>query len=174
MDVTNSKSILKAANEFKNPIDLLVCNAGVNNGNGDIFSKEHNEKTILEVMMVNVAGPFLTVQNLYDNLNKKTGSKVAIISSLMGSQTHTASNAAIYRASKAAANNLMRTISNQFLSENIVVSSYHPGWVRTDMGGKFADISPEDSAKGLLEQFLNLKKEDTGKFFNYDGNVLPL
>ena len=124
--------------------------------------------------MVNVAGPFLTVQNLYGNLNKEIGSKIAIISSLMGSQTHTASNAAIYRASKAAANNLMRTISNQFLSENIVVSSYHPGWVRTDMGGKFADISPEDSAKGLLEQFLNLKKEDTGRFFNYDGNVLPL
>ena len=92
----------------------------------------------------------------------------------MGSQTHTSSNAAIYRASKAAANNLMRTISNQFLSENIVVSSYHPGWVRTDMGGKFADISPEDSAQGLLEHFLNLKKEDTGKFFNYDGNVIPL
>ena len=92
----------------------------------------------------------------------------------MGSQTHTASNAAIYRASKAAANNLMRTISNQFLSENIIVTSYHPGWVRTDMGGRFADISPEESAKGLLEQFLNLKKEDTGKFFNYDGNILPL
>ena len=87
MDVTNSKSILKAANEFKNPIDLLVCNAGVNNGKGDIFSKEHNEKTILEVMMVNVAGPFLTVQNLYDNLNKKTVSKVVIISSLMGTLT---------------------------------------------------------------------------------------
>ena len=84
MDVTNSKSILKAANEFKNPIDLLVCNAGVNNGKGDIFSKEHNEKNILDVMMVNVAGPFLTIRNLYDNLNKIDGSKVAIISSIMG------------------------------------------------------------------------------------------
>ena len=65
MDVTNSKSILKAANEFKNPIDLLVCNAGVNNGKGDIFSKEHNEKNILDVMMVNVAGPFLTLSLIH-------------------------------------------------------------------------------------------------------------
>ena len=174
MDVTNTQSILKAAKEFKNPIDLLVCNAGVNNGKGDIFSKEHNEKNILDVMMVNVAGPFLTIRNLYDNLNKIDGSKVAIISSIMGSQTHTSSNAAIYRASKAAANNLMRTISNQFINENIVVTSYHPGWVRTDMGGNLADISPEESATGLLKHFLNLKKEDTGKFFNYDGSILPL
>ena len=174
MDVTSSKSILKAAKEFKNPIDILVCNAGINNGKGDIFSKEHNEKNILDVMMVNVAGPFLTIRNLYDNLNQTDGSKVAIISSLMGSQTHTSSNAVIYRASKAAANNIMRTMSNQFINENIVVSSYHPGWVRTDKGGKLADISPEASAKGLLHHFLKLKKEDTGKFFNYDGSILPL
>ena len=174
MDVTSSNSILKASKKFKNPIDILVCNAGINNGKGNIFSKEHNEKTILDVMMVNVAGPFLTIQNLYDNLNKKNGAKVAIISSLMGSQTHTSSNAVIYRASKAAANNLMRTISNQLTNENIVVTSYHPGWVRTDMGGKLADISPEDSAKGLLQCFQNLRKEDTWKFFNYDGSILPL
>ena len=92
----------------------------------------------------------------------------------MGSQTHTSSNAVIYRASKAAANNLMRTISNQFITENIIVTSYHPGWIRTDMVGKLADISPEESAAGLLEHFLNLKKEDTRNFFNYDGTILHL
>ena len=84
MDVTSSKSILKASENFKNEIDILVCNAGVNNGKGDIFSDEHNENAIMEVMMVNVAGPFLTIQNLYKNLNKKTISKIVIISSLMG------------------------------------------------------------------------------------------
>ena len=42
------------------------------------------------------------------------------------------------------------------------------------MGGNLADISPEESATGLLKHFLNLKKEDTGKFFNYDGSTLPL
>ncbi len=46
----------------------------------------------------------------------------------MGTQTHASNNAPIYRASKAAANNLMRTISNHFLNDNIIVSSYHPGW----------------------------------------------
>ena len=174
MDVTSSKSILKASENFKNEIDILVCNAGVNNGKGDIFSDEHNENAIMEVMMVNVGGPFLTIQNLHKNLNKKTISKIIIISSLMGTQTHISNNAPIYRASKAAANNLMRTISNHFLNDNIIVSSYHPGWVRTDMGGANADISTEESATGLINHFLNLQKSDTGKFFNYDGTSLPL
>ncbi len=174
MDVTSSKSILKASENFKNEIDILVCNAGVNNGKGNIFSDEHNENSIMEVMMVNVGGPFLTIQNLYKKLNKKTTSKIVIISSLMGIQTHVSNNAPIYRASKAAANNLMRTISNHFLNDNIIVSSYHPGWVRTDMGGANADISTEESSTGLLNHFLNLKKSDSGKFFNYDGKPLSL
>ena len=42
------------------------------------------------------------------------------------------------------------------------------------MGGDQADISPEESAEGLLNQFLNLSMEDTGQFFNYDGKALPL
>ena len=174
MDVTSTKSILSASENFKNEIDIMVCNAGVNNGKGDIFSGEHNENAIKEVMMVNVGGPFLTIQNLYKNLKKKSTSKIVIISSLMGTQTHLSKNAPIYRASKAAANNLMRTISNHFLNENIIVSSYHPGWVRTDMGGVNADISTEESATGLLNHFLNLQQTDSGKFFNYDGKPLPL
>lgn len=174
VDVTSAQSIINASQNIKSDIDILVCNAGVNNGKGDIFSKDHNEKAIMDVMMANVAGPFLTIQNFYQNLNKKSQSKVAIISSLMGSQTHLSSNAPIYRASKAAANNLMRTLSNQFLNDNIIVSSFHPGWVRTDMGGDQADISPEESAEGLLNQFLDLSTEDTGKFFNYDGKSLLL
>ena len=174
MEVTSAKSILNAAKNFKNEIDILVCNAGVNNGKGDIFSEEHNENAIMEVMMVNVGGPFLTIQNLYKNLNKNSMSKIVIISSLMGTQTHLSNNAPIYRASKAAVNNLMRTISSHFLNDNIIVSSYHPGWVRTDMGGTNADISPEESATGLVNHFLNLQKSDSGKFFNYDGKPLPL
>ena len=174
MDVTVSETINRVSSNLKKNIDILVCNAGINNGKGDLFSEEHNEKTINDVMNANVAGPFLTIKKLYKNLNKKDGSKVVIISSLMGSQTHSSPNAPIYRASKAAANNLMRSISSQFFNENIVVCSYHPGWVRTDMGGVNADISPEDSANGLLKHFESLTMKDTGRFYNYDGSDLPL
>ena len=174
MDVTSSSSIIKVSNVIKAEIDILVCNAGVNNGKGDLFSDDHNEKSIMDVMMVNVGGPFLTIKNFYKNLKKDNGSRVAIISSLMGSQTHSSNNAPIYRASKAAANNLMRTLSSQFNQDGISVASYHPGWVRTDMGGDQADISAKESAEGLLAQFMNSNTNISGSFFNYDGNKLPL
>jgi len=174
MDVTSASSIIKVSNVIKAEIDILVCNAGVNNGKGDLFSDDHNEKSIMDVMMVNVGGPFLTIKYFYKNLKKDNGSRVAIISSLMGSQTHSSNNAPIYRASKAAANNLMRTLSSQFNQDGISVASYHPGWVRTDMGGDQADISAEESAEGLLAQFMNSNTNISGSFFNYDGNKLPL
>ena len=174
MDVTSSSSIERVSHEIKVEIDILVCNAGLNNGKGGLFSDDHDEKSIMDVMMVNVGGPFLTIKNLYNNLKKNNGSRVVIISSLMGSQTHSSSNAPIYRASKAAANNLMRTLSSELFEHGIAVASYHPGWVRTDMGGENADISTEESASSLLAQFMNLDIKKTGGFFNYDGNKLPL
>ena len=77
-----------------------------------------------------------------------------------------------YRASKAAVNNIMVSISQEFKSKYITVSSFHPGWVRTDMGGPNATLSAKESASSLIKSFENLTFEDTGKFFNYDGNEM--
>jgi hypothetical protein len=54
------------------------------------------------------------------------------------------------------------------------VNSFHPGWVRTDMGGKSASISPEESAENILKQLGKLDLTDTGLFLNYNGIKLPL
>ena len=55
----------------------------------------------------------------------------------------------------------------------IAVGSYHPGWVRTDMGGSGADISAEESAAGLLARFDALSLETTGVFEDFAGQAIP-
>ena len=90
----------------------------------------------------------------------------------MGIQKHNGSNATIYRASKAAVNNVMVSISEEFKSKKITVSSFHPGWVRTDMGGPNATLSTKESASSLIRNFESLTFENTGKFFNYDGSSM--
>ena len=170
MDVVKENSILNVSNNIDDTIDYLICNAGINNGYGGIFDEDHSHEKMLEVLNVNVLGCILTIRHFTRNLRKSA--KIILISSIMSAQKHSGSNALIYRASKAAVNNIMVSISQEFKSKYIIVSSFHPGWVRTEMGGPNATLSAKDSASSLLKSFENLTFEDTGKFFNYDGNEM--
>ena len=170
MDVVKEKSILNVSNNIDDTIDYLICNAGINNGYGGIFDIDHSYEKMLEVLNVNVLGCILTIKHFTRNLSKNA--KIILISSIMSVQKHSGSNAVIYRASKAAVNNIMVSISQEFKSKYITVSSFHPGWVRTDMGGPNATLSAKESASSLIKSFENLTFEDTGKFFNYDGNEM--
>ena len=170
MDVVKENSILNVSNNIDYTIDYLICNAGINNGYGSIFDQDHSYEKMLEVLNVNVLGCILTIKHFTRNLRKNA--KIILISSIMSVQKHSGSNALIYRASKAAVNNIMVSISQEFKSKYITVSSFHPGWVRTDMGGPNATLSAKESASSLLKSFENLTFEDTGKFFNYDGNEM--
>jgi NAD(P)-dependent dehydrogenase (short-subunit alcohol dehydrogenase family) len=72
----------------------------------------------------------------------------------MGSSDRAANGGSyIYRASKAAATNLGRNLATDLAPRGIAVGIYHPGWVRTDMGGTGADISLEESVAGLMARF---------------------
>ena len=170
MDVVDEKSVLDVSKNIHNPIDYLICNAGINNGYGSIFDQDHTHEKMLEVLNVNVIGSILTVKHFSKILNKDA--KIILISSIMGVQNHSGSSASIYRASKAAVNNIMISISEEFKSKKITVVSFHPGWVRTDMGGPNATLSTKESASSLIKNFENLTFENTGKFFNYDGTTM--
>ena len=170
MDVVKENSILNVSNNIDYTIDYLICNAGINNGYGGIFDQDHSYEKMLKVLNVNVLGCILTIKHFTRNLRKNA--KIILISSIMSVQKHSGSNALIYRASKAAVNNIMVSISQEFKSKYITVSSFHPGWVRTDMGGPNATLSAKESASSLIKSFENLTFEDTGKFFNYDGNEM--
>lgn len=54
-----------------------------------------------------------------------------------------------------------------------MVTPIHPGWVKTDMGGDDADITPEESVTGMLKVIGGLKASDEMKLRVYDGSVLP-
>jgi len=49
----------------------------------------------------------------------------------------------------------------------------HPGWVQTDMGGPAAEITAEESASGIRNVLSGLKKEDSGNFYKWNGEIHP-
>ena len=172
-DVTDEDQLKDISNNI-NQIDVIICNAGIMGAKGGMFDQQNTPNTILNILMTNVAGPFFTIRSFLEKLKTSKKPKIAIISSHMGSQQHGSSDAYFYRASKAAVNNLMVTFSRELHNYEIPVASFHPGWVRTDMGGNYASLSPEESAKALIKLILELNMKDSGNFFNYDGNNLHL
>jgi NAD(P)-dependent dehydrogenase (short-subunit alcohol dehydrogenase family) len=166
-DVCDAQALADIAQGLDHSVDVLVCNGGISDQGNDAAS-------ISNALMTNVASPFFTARAFLGALNRSSAPRIAIISSLMGSQQHQGTSAYFYRASKAGANNIMVSLANELQPQGIAVASFHPGWVRTDMGGDHADISPEESAHGLVQQFDSMSLAQTGGFFNYDGKPLPM
>jgi NAD(P)-dependent dehydrogenase (short-subunit alcohol dehydrogenase family) len=85
-----------------------------------------------------------------------------------------------YRASKAALNQLIKTASIELKVKNkkAICVSIHPGTVTSKLSKPFqkSDLKiqlPNESAKNILKVVSNLKPEDTGTFFNWNGEKIP-
>ena len=170
LDVTDTDSHAAFAQALGgDPVDLLVCNAGVLLDAGQDLNTGYPAQMWADTFAANVTGVFLTVQTLLPNLRAAPDAKVAIISSQMGSTTRAKGTSIIYRVSKAAALNLGLNLSAALRPEGIAVGIYHPGWVRSDMGGSGADISVAESAAGLQDRFADLSLAKTGCFETWDG-----
>ena len=174
LDVCDPGQQARFAAELRGePVDLLVCNAGVYLDKGMGIS-DYSAEIWNQSLATNVTGVFLTVQALLPNLRRAAAPKIAIVSSQMGSQQRAPGGSYAYRASKAAALNVGRNLAVDLQPQGIAVGIYHPGWVRTDMGGDEGEISAEDSAAGLIAEFDKLSLETTGCFNTWDGRAHPL
>jgi NAD(P)-dependent dehydrogenase (short-subunit alcohol dehydrogenase family) len=173
LDVADPASVAALAERLSGTaIGLLICNAGIFPDKGQRLEDGFAPALWDEVFAVNVRGVFLTVQAFLPHLQRAATPKVAILSSRLGSNMHAGGGSYIYRASKAAVTNLGRNLASDLAPRGIAVGIYHPGWVRTDMGGTGAEISPEESVAGLVARFDALSVETAGEFRTWDGRTL--
>ena len=122
------------------------------------------------VMHTNVLGAMRVLPQLVGVL--APGAKLAVLSSKMGSIGQRESPAGwLYRASKAALNSVLKDASLVLRGQAICVA-LHPGWVKTDMGGADAQLTPEHSVADMRKLLAGLRANDNGQFFNYDGSVI--
>lgn len=68
---------------------------------------------------------------------------------------------------------LARTLAHELSRENFVCVALHPGWVRTEMGGRGGPLTPSESVRSLLAVIDRLSSSDTGRFFDYRGKEMP-
>ena len=172
LDVSDPASVSAMAARLNGqPLDLLVCNAGVYLDKGHEIGAGYGPDVWANTFATNVTGVFVTIEALLPNLKAANG-KVAILSSQMGSSERAGGNAFIYRASKAAALNLGRNLAVE-LAPEIPVGIYHPGWVQTEMGGRDAALTVDESSAGLIQRFDALNAKTSGCFEMWNGEAMP-
>ena len=170
LDVTSAESVSRLAWQLEGvSFDVIVNVAGVLKRQSGLEAP--SDADFDHTMHANVLAPMRVLPQLVDKL--APGAKLALISSKMGSMgARNATSSWLYRASKAAANSVLKDISLEWAGKAVCVS-FHPGWVRTDMGGAGADIGVEDSVAGMRRVIAGLAAQDNGRFLNYDGSEIP-
>jgi NAD(P)-dependent dehydrogenase (short-subunit alcohol dehydrogenase family) len=175
LDVTDPDSIDASYRTIRaetGALDVLINNAAIS-GSGQRMG-ELTKETIMRMMAVNVAGPMLIVQRYLDLMRKGDHPKIVNITSGVGSMTgYNQRGLYPYGASKAALNRFTRALMLDVKRDGIITIVMDPGWVKTDMGGPGAAITPEKSIAGMLDVIDNLTMDDTGEFFHYQGGKVP-
>jgi len=150
-------------------LDVLICNAGILR---DEQLSQLNITTIREQFEVNALAPLRVVEGLLTNLS--SGSKIAMITSRMGSIADNGSGGRYgYRMSKAALNAASMSIAKDLEPENIAVGIYHPGYVQTDMVNNGGDIPADVAADRIIKLIDSLTIDESGVFRHSNGEILP-
>jgi len=170
VDVTEQAGLDKLVQALSGvEIDILVCNAGILRDESIV---NLNTKTITEQFNVNAIAPINVVSHLLDQL--KSGSKIAMITSRMGSIADNTSGGRYgYRMSKAALNIASVSLAKDLESDNISVGIYHPGYVQTDMVNFGGDISSTECANRLHQLIEQQSISSSGEFRHSNGDLLP-
>ena len=170
LDVTNADAIAAIGWKLDDErIDVAVLNAGLYGPRHDGFPTEAEFDAVMHtnvlaaMRLLPVIGPLVA----------STQGKLAVISSRMGSISERESaGGTLYRASKAALNSVLADTALAFGPQGATCVAFHPGWVRTDMGGDGADLAVEDSVAGMRATLASLSAADNGSFLNYDGQPI--
>lgn len=193
LDVVNQDSIEKAVEEVSRLVQDQGLNCLINNAGINVVADFHTvtAEKMMENFHTNAVAP-LMITKAFLPLLKRAASRggaggagsmgiqraaVINISSLLGSVElnwgETAFKWYPYRTSKSALNMVTRCLAVDLEPDGILCMAIHPGWVRTDMGGSEAPLSPEESVSSVLSVIGGLTEKDHGSFLNFTGETLP-
>jgi NAD(P)-dependent dehydrogenase (short-subunit alcohol dehydrogenase family) len=156
LDVTDEGSLQTAVKHIQaqfDRLDILVNNAGIL-----IDSVENaldvSQGTIEKTLQTNVVGPLMLCQNCIALMKVRGYGRIVNMSSTLGSlsemvdpdSAYAGVGTPAYRLSKTALNAITTLIAKEVRDDNILVNSACPGWVRTDIGGDRAPLTPEQGA----------------------------
>lgn len=175
VDVTRPASIVELEKETRlvtDSLDLLINNAGML-PSGERYGAIE-AKTLSDAFATNAMGPLLVTQAMTPLLEAGRGARVMNLTSVLGSIARRESfGTPSYSISKAALNMATRLTSFELALRGIIAFVVHPGWVRTDMGGARAEVTPEQAVAALIALVDAATPAYAGRFLGSDGEEIP-
>jgi NAD(P)-dependent dehydrogenase (short-subunit alcohol dehydrogenase family) len=168
------ESVSKLLREKHSSLDILVNNAAIFPEEGNESFRDIDLQFFRDAFETNVLGVLRTTRAFMPLLENASQPRIVNISSGAGSiSDKTDSGYYAYSTSKAALNMVTRALAAELRGKKICVVAMSPGWVKTDMGGPNAPLTPEESASAIAKTITNLPFEQTAKFLERTGADYP-
>jgi NAD(P)-dependent dehydrogenase (short-subunit alcohol dehydrogenase family) len=163
------------------PIDVLLNDAGWMGSRSfareGVSVQQFGQSDFKEwetVFRLNTFAPMKMAEAFVEHVIASDQKKIVSLTTIMASNAkNTIGGFYQYRASKAALNQIMKSMAIDLGKRGIIAIPLHPGWVRTDMGGPKADIDAVTSVSGMRKVIAGLTPEQAGRFWTYEGKELP-
>lgn len=172
LDMTKPEQVTALRDRLagRTTLDLLFVNAAVTRG--DLPIGEVPEEMFTEVMVTNALSPMRVVES-FRSLVAPTGT-IGVMSSRQGSiSLNTRGGQDLYRASKSALNQLMRSYAARYAEAAHTLLLINPGHVRTELGGPDAPLTVDQSIPGVVDTIDRHSGEPGLQFLNYLGEPVP-
>ncbi|MGE5238311.1 MAG: SDR family oxidoreductase [Chloroflexota bacterium] len=185
LDITDTGQIRQAREYIEQKygrLDVLVNNAGMYHPEEPLLGNNSDtvsSRALRAVFDVNFFGLVELTQALLPLIKKSGAGRIVNISSILGSLTvHSDEESGFstikpfaYNASKTAVNAFTVHLAAALKGTQVKVNSAHPGWVRTDMGGKDAPMSVEEGARTAVRLATLPADGPSGKFFHLEEEL---
>lgn len=181
LDVTDFDAVDALARDLEGEaIDVLINCAGLigrrNFDRGVMTDQAFGNSDFDEwsdVYRTNVMGPMKMSEAFVDHVAASDQKKIVTLTSEVASMSqNNFGGLYAYRASKAAVNAIMRSMSLDLAARGIIAFPLHPGWARTEMGGQAATVDPAASAQGMRAVIAAADMSKSGRYLVYDGSEM--
>ncbi|SDJ64750.1 SDR family NAD(P)-dependent oxidoreductase [Aliiruegeria lutimaris] len=182
LDVTDMASVDRVLGAQEGPFDLIFVATGILAPRGKSPEKSLDQidpAQMAQVLAINAIGPANILRHAPRLLPRQGRSVVAVLTARVGSigDNHLGGWYS-YRASKAAANQILRTAAIEIgrRHRDTAVIALHPGTVATPFTESYPGhrkVSPEDAAENLLHVIDGVGPEHSGRFFDWAGEEVP-
>lgn len=172
-DVGDDGSVNRAVHALKGEkVDILYNVAGILGSLAPELQPNSSDWALWQqVMNVMTFGPLRVLQAFLPHM--EPGAKVINVTSQLAASTWPYGGLYPYVTAKAGLNRLMRSVAIDLKEQGIIVGILHPGYVKTDMSGPDADITPEESAAGVRKVSEAWSLERSGDFLKWTGETHP-